>query len=158
MNTNIRKPYDKHERVKFTPKGESRTKQAFKDECDINNIMARFMKGQVVTHMNEHAGTYGELPLVEDYQQALNAVMLAQELFSTLPAGIRTKFDNDPAKYLQFVEDPENREEMVKLGLAEALPKPAEQSKGASEESVPPKRKKKTSTELPLEDKPAEDD
>ena len=43
--------------------------------------------------------------------------MLAQDMFESLPADIRTKFGNDPGRFLDFVEDPQNEEELIELGL-----------------------------------------
>ena len=37
--------------------------------------------------------------------------------FDDLPAKVRREFDNDPFKFLEFVEDPENVERMAELGL-----------------------------------------
>jgi hypothetical protein len=34
-----------------------------------------------------------------------------------LPANIRSRFDNDPAKLIDFMENPANREEAESLGL-----------------------------------------
>jgi len=34
--------YSKHSRVLFETTGESRTRQEFKEECDVNNIMRKF--------------------------------------------------------------------------------------------------------------------
>lgn len=118
--TNIRKPYDKHVRFYTEIRGESRTKQSFQDECNINTIMAKYAKTGLIDHVGKYGGSYGDLPAEVDYQTALNAIMKAKECFASLPAGIRTRFENDPAQFLEFVEDPANAEEMIEIGLAEA--------------------------------------
>lgn len=92
------------------------TKQSFRDECDINNIMKKFEKGQMVNHVNKHRGSYGDFDVV-DYQSAMNTIISAQESFASLPAKVRARFNNDPAGFLEFVGNPDNRDEMVKLGL-----------------------------------------
>ena len=38
----------------------SMTKQSFADECDINNIMKRYIKDGVVNHLNTYQGNYGD--------------------------------------------------------------------------------------------------
>jgi len=40
-------------------------------------------------------------------------------MFNDLPSSIRSRFGNDPAAFLDFVQDENNADEMVKLGLTE---------------------------------------
>lgn len=123
--------YRKHKRVALEFKQPSRAKQQFRDECDINAIMAKYKKTGLVEHVNRYQGQYGDFSTVADYQEALNMVMEAQQAFMSLPAHVRTRFDNDPGQYLEFVQDPGNQEEMVKMGLAHKRPeKPQEEIKG----------------------------
>ncbi len=104
----------------------SRTKQQFKDECDINNILSKYQKSGAVTHVNKHAAEYG-FATSEDFTSAMFLVTDAQAMFNELPSSLRTKFKNDPAEFLEFVQDPENADELVELGLAPP-PVPAERS------------------------------
>lgn len=97
--------------------GPSRTKQEFKKESDIDFIINRFKNTGFIEHQAAHKGDYGEFMDI-DYQTALNAVIAAQEMFDELPSKIRNRFENDPAKFLSFVEDGNNYEEMVEMGLA----------------------------------------
>lgn len=39
------------------------------------------------------------------------------EAFEAVPAHIRKEFDNDPAEYLEFIQNPDNREEIIAYGL-----------------------------------------
>lgn len=103
----------------FFPK-DSRTKQSFKQECDINTIMAKYEKTGVIEHTKSFAGHYGDFSDIKSYQEALDAVIAAEEMFMGLPAQARAKFANDPGKFLDFVEDPSNVEEMGRLGLLNA--------------------------------------
>ncbi|AXL14761.1 internal scaffolding protein [Microviridae sp.] len=104
--------------ITFDPK-ESITKQSFKDECDINKIMAKFQKTGAMTHFAKHAPQYGDATPCE-YQDALNVVANANTMFEELPATIRDKFENDPKQFLDFVQDEKNADEMVELGLKSA--------------------------------------
>ena len=54
----IRKPYTR-EAVQVDAGGESRTKQSFQKECDINAIMAKYQKTGAITHFNKHQQQYG---------------------------------------------------------------------------------------------------
>lgn len=110
--------YRPHKRVQSIPVGESRTKQAFKDETDINNILRKHEKGLLVDHLNEHQGNYGDFLDAPDYHTALNRIHEADTAFMTIPAEIRAKFENDPALFLDFVQNPDNLDEMREMGLA----------------------------------------
>ncbi|AXH73629.1 MAG: internal scaffolding protein [Microviridae sp.] len=116
----VRCGYERH-RVQFTPKGHSMTKQAFKDECDINNIMKRFERDGMVAHYNKYGGEYGDFTDCPEYHEAQNKVLAANEMFLTLPSKVRERFKNDPGAFLAFVSDKANYQEMVDIGLAKSL-------------------------------------
>jgi len=111
----IRKPYTR-EAVQIDAGGESRTKQSFKKECDINAIMAKYQKTGAITHFAKHSPQYG-IADGQTFQDAMNLVCEAQEMFNELPSSIRSRFGNDPAAFLDFVNDEGNADEMEKLGL-----------------------------------------
>ena len=98
------------------------TKQAFKAECDINTIMDRYARDGLLDHVSKYQGQYADVSAEVDYQMALETIFRAEEAFMSLPASIRSKFDNDPQRFLEFVEDPSNRDEMVELGLRKKDP------------------------------------
>lgn len=113
----IRKPYTR-EAVQIDAGGESRTKQSFKKECDINVIMAKYQKTGAITHFNKHQQNYG-MADGQTFQDAMNLVCEAQEMFNDLPSSIRSRFGNDPAAFLEFVQNDENADEMARMGLIE---------------------------------------
>lgn len=128
----------------------SRTKQSFKAECDINNIMKRFERTGVLTDMIKQNPAYGDFSEVPDYLEALNIVAHAHTQFESLSAKVRARFNNDPEQFLAFVSDPRNRKEMVDMGLAikrepkapdNAVPAPQAPRQEAPKEpeKVPPK-------------------
>lgn len=100
----------------------SRTKMEFQDQCDINNILKQYKVSGIVTHINARAsqGAYLDLPREVDFQTSLNIVKRGEQAFATLPSKIRDRFGNSPEKFLAFCADPENKDEMIKLGLANA--------------------------------------
>lgn len=104
----------------------SMTKQSFKDECDINTLMAKYEKTGVLDHVNRRLPEYGDFAGVVSYQDSLNIVLDAREAFASLPARIRDRFGNDPAQYLSFIDKPENKEEAIRLGMI--MPPPADPS------------------------------
>lgn len=105
----------------------SRTKQSFVGECDINNIIKHFKLTGQIRHINAKAsqGAFTDLPPQQDFQEALNTVLAAEDSFASLPAHVRARFQNDPAQFLGFVGDPANQDEMIKLGLAKDNRPPA---------------------------------
>lgn len=102
---------------------ETPTKQEFKDECDINVLMKRYQKTGLFPQHPGSVPRYVSNIGMPDYQDSLNIVMKAESEFAGLNSELRKRFDNDPAKFLAFVNDEANAEELVKLGLREA-PKP----------------------------------
>lgn len=101
------------------------TVQSGAEDADINVIVRRFgLTGQMPEPRS--LAQYGDFTGVTDYQTALNQVMEAQDSFMSLPADVRKRFDNDPAKLYEFVHDDSNLEEARTLGLLKPLPPPVE--------------------------------
>lgn len=137
----VRMPYWKdpdYPGIDFDPE-EGLTKQSFKDECDINNIMTRFNATGVVSHVSSIAPEYGDFMSAGDFQSSLNTVIEAQAMFDALPAVLRDRFANDPKQLLAFIADDKNREEAIKLGLVkEPDPEPAPTRVHVVKDDTPP--------------------
>jgi phage internal scaffolding protein len=94
--------------------------QQFREECDINTIMERFGRtGEIVAPIR--MPQYGDFDGVNDYHSAMNAIVEAQSAFDSLPAKVRARFSNDPAEFLEFCFNEENRDEAIRLGLVEPV-------------------------------------
>ena len=107
----------KHPRVTVNNQGQvSLTKQAFKEECDINNIMNKYQKTGAIEHLNSFGGDYGFASDV-DFTQSMLLIKKAENMFANLPSTIRAKFNNDPSQFLEYTSDENNHAEMVTLGL-----------------------------------------
>lgn len=97
-------------------------KQEFKQECDINVILARYDEsprarpGAPVLRFGEFA----EAP--EDFLAAQLLVKEAEEKFEALPAAVRERFGHSPVQLLRFLSDPLNVDEARKLGLVNPAP------------------------------------
>ncbi|AXH74209.1 MAG: internal scaffolding protein [Microviridae sp.] len=109
---------------------ESMTVQADAKDLDINVIMSRYSQTGQLPRVNSAQPSYGDFTDVGDYRQCLERVSAAKEAFDHLPARVRKRFANDPAQFLEFVQDPKNAEEIEKLGLTK--PKEAPYSKDAA--------------------------
>lgn len=96
--------------------GPGRTKQSFRDECDINIIMGRYLKTGHIEHVNQTLPQFTDMTGL-DYTESMQIVAESKSLFLELPSNIRAKFENNPAKFLDFVHNPENRSEMAEMGL-----------------------------------------
>lgn len=108
--------YGTHLRTQFTPTGLGRTKQSFKNECDINQIMARFLRTGVMDFTQKNEPRYGDCT-GWDFQAAMQVVAKAESMFAELPAELRDRFNNKPSEFLDFVNDRRNLEEARELGL-----------------------------------------
>jgi len=116
-------------RVQLICEDKGRTKQSAKKECDINYIVGQFQKHKKMPDMIRAVGEYLNLEATPDYREALDTVIRGQETFDMLPSRLKTRFNQDPAQFLEFVTNPKNIEEMRTLGLAERAsaqePRPA---------------------------------
>lgn len=113
--------FQEHGKIEVRVPGVSLTKQAFKDECDIQKILAKAQKTGSIAHLTEHEGTYGDFA---GYDLMEHAAMLsrASEIFDDLPSEIRNEFSNEPAAFFEFVNDPENKDRLGELMPALAEP------------------------------------
>lgn len=111
-------------RTAYGPKGKvffvqnlpSRTKQSFKDECDINTIMRRYEQTGVLSHVSKRVPQYIDATGLE-YQAAMQLVIDAGDMFNSLPSKVRERFHNDPAEMLAFIENDSHFDEAKALGL-----------------------------------------
>lgn len=111
----------------------SLTQQQFKDDVDINVLLERYkVTGQLPQGVR--LPSYGDFTGVSDYRSAMDAVRKASDSFMDLPAHVRARFDNDPQKFLEFVSDEKNRDEIIKLGLASPDAKPSQPAEGSGAE------------------------
>lgn len=112
----FQKPHRVSKRNKLDT-GEGMTEQAHKKECDMNYILKEYHRTGLIRHAKENEGRYDDVSS-QDFQEAMFVVKTAENMFSTLPADIRKKFGNDPALFLDYVQDPSNADEMQRLGMA----------------------------------------
>lgn len=100
----------------------SMTRQEFLADADINNILNRYQEtGFLVdpSRPSSRKPMFGDFSNVQDYQSALDALIVAEDNFMKLPAKVRDRFHNNPGEFLEFADNPDNVDEMVKMGLIE---------------------------------------
>lgn len=119
--------------VKDFPENSRWTKQSFKDECDINTIMGRYMRTGEMPMLNVSYPQYMDCTGV-DFEAHMQFIAGAQSMFNDLPSDIRNRFKNDPAAFLDFVSNEKNRPELAEMGLlsADAMRSIAEAQKASS--------------------------
>lgn len=96
----------------------SKTQQSMSVDCDLNVLVKRFgIDKDPIPPAVFDPSFYGDLPEGLDLRTALDRVRDAEARFMRLPADLRAYFHNDPARLWQFVNDPANADEAVRLGL-----------------------------------------
>ncbi|AXL15232.1 internal scaffolding protein [Microviridae sp.] len=126
----------KHRRVsqKFTAK--SMTEQCHLDEVKIQNVVSRARKQGFADHLSQYGGTYGDFCSAPDFHTAQTIIAEARSMFATIPAEIRAQFYNDPAQFLEFMQEPKNREKIEAFGFTtDHLPEVADDQKPANTNS-----------------------
>lgn len=99
------------------------TEQAHAKECDINNIIKKHGVDMIQkTALLQSQEFQFDDVTGNDFQEAMFKVNKARESFESLPSAIRDRFDHSPAKFLDYVHDPNNQESLVEMGLAERFP------------------------------------
>lgn len=117
MTTDFITAYGPKRKIAISFAQVGRTKQSHADESNINFIMAKYLKTGILNHANAHKGVY-DYASENDFQTSINIVLEAQSMFDALPSAIRNRFDNEPARFLKFVQNEKNEDEIIKMGLA----------------------------------------
>jgi len=128
--------YGWREKVTFDCGDVVRTKQSFRDECDINLIVKRHASDGLLAHLNPRLPKYGDFSASIELRDAMELVTEAQKGFAQIPAEVRAMCNNDPALFLNMVNDPNHIEALAEAGLPMAEgwePTPAEQEQAAVE-------------------------
>lgn len=97
--------------------------QSEAEDADINTIVKRFgLTGQMPEGVR--LPSYGDFTGIVDYRDALAALREADDSFLQYPAHIRARFENDPAKFAEFVLNPANKQSLIDLGIEPPAPTP----------------------------------
>ncbi len=98
---------------------DGRTKQSFRDETDINKILQRAQKTGTISHLNKYEAKYGDF---SNFDFLTTQLQLAEgkEIFADLPSEIRSEFNQSPSEFFAYVNDPANKDDLLKKlpGLA----------------------------------------
>ena len=92
------------------------TEQHHKDTCDVNNIIKQYDRDGLISHTSKFEAKFGDLSGL-DFKAMQDKVIEAVNMFGELPSEIRNRFDNSPAELIRFMDNADNRDEPIKLGL-----------------------------------------
>lgn len=121
-----------------------RTVQAYKDQTDINKLLAKHGAKQALSHIEVFGGEYGDFENI-DLLEAHQRINRAEEIFQALPGELRREFGSAPT-FLKFVNDPKNKDrlpevfpELAKRGnQMKALNQAAQAAQGSAATETPP--------------------
>lgn len=117
--------------------GKSGVKRSFAQRADINDIVARYRRTGVLDYTSRVQGVFADVSGMGDFRTACDKVVRLREAFESLPAIVRTRFNNDPANMVEFLRNTENREEAIKLGLVKKPEAPATPAAAAPDPAGP---------------------
>lgn len=98
------------------PENSEYTDQSYREESDINTIMARYQSTGELPQLNNMEGQFLDVSEM-DFQEHMNFIIQAEDMFMQLPSAVRDRFGNDPGAFLGFCSDETNRTELAKMGL-----------------------------------------
>jgi len=93
-------------------------KQEFKEEADINRILARYRMTGVLDQARTPAA-FGDDIGYKSYADAHAALEIAKEQFMKLPPEIRLELGNDPGRYKELSSDEDVRRIVERIGHKE---------------------------------------
>ncbi len=115
-----------------------RTRQCFAEDADINNIFAKYRRTGILGDPLEVAkkAFFDDFSDV-DFEASAQKIAAVKQAFDALPSDVRTRFENDPAQLLDFIDDPANESEAVDLGLLPRSAVEGEEEEPAVRETLP---------------------
>lgn len=100
------------------------TEQCHSDSCDVHNILSQYIRTGILEHVAKFDGKYGDFIDVPTFQDAQNRIAEAASMFETVPAKVRARFGHDPNKFIDWITDERNRQDILDSGFTDKhLPK-----------------------------------
>lgn len=105
------------ERLVREPGGESRTKQSFAEEADINFIVKKFAQTGVLPGNDNRQPQYADVSNYDDLQASLAMIDQAELEFGQLPSAVREAAGNNPGTLLQLMGSAAGQERLEAAGM-----------------------------------------
>jgi hypothetical protein len=115
----------------------TRTQQNRLEEVKLKNIVERMRSKKDTQAMNPSPIYCDTSVFPQDIVSAFGAVQSAMNSFNSMPSQVRAYFHNSPTQMMEFVQNPENRECCMEMGLI-AKPKPVRKPVGSPVDSDQP--------------------
>lgn len=97
--------------------------QHFRDQVNINNIIAKYDKKDVAKRMAQFAAGYDVERISHvprgDFAEIRGRVAELEQRWELVPSSIRKRFQNDVSGFLKHIDDPKNVEDLYVWGLKE---------------------------------------
>lgn len=113
----------------YTERDAAVVQQQYTEDVDLNVMMKRMgvKDGAVIPpffHESITADMFRDTTEIQElgFRGAMDHVREASAAFDALPAALRRRFGYSPAELMAFLNDPENNDEAVKLGLLNRMP------------------------------------
>lgn len=152
----VRHPYDglgRRHQISFASQG--RTRQEFADDANMRLMIQKYRAGQQPPQIHEGQSFFGSFENQGDFQESMNRVREAEELFLQLPARVRDAVGNSPDEFIGAISDPTRVKHLVELGLG-VIPSPPLNPAGGVEPSTGPPAEPEGEGSTPPTPPPAE--
>lgn len=111
--------------VEFTQP--SLTQQHFKDDCDVNLILERFMRtGELPSSSSSGVPSFQDVSDFGDFRDLQSAMSDARDYFESLPARVRARYNNDLTIFYESLSTRQGYDAFVTLVGAQAHTAPGE--------------------------------
>lgn len=113
MQKKFRTKYDDRKVFKSFRKVVSLTDQQYKNDTTVEGIVKRYG----VLPRPEVAPVGLDTTLIGDFAESMQIYLDGVSAFESMPSDIRARFGNSPRAFYDFLHDPQNHAEAVRLGL-----------------------------------------
>lgn len=97
----------------------SLTQQHFKDDCDVNIILERFMRtGEVPT--SQGIPSFQDVSEFADFRELQDSMSDARDYFESLPARVRARYSNNMTNFYESLNTQQGYDEFLSLVGASA--------------------------------------
>lgn len=86
-------------------------------DMPLTSIRKLIKQGVALPSPEDAGAVYGDFSDAQQFQDMMDTVVKAQEAFDMLPATVRDRFDNNPKELIAFVNDEDNLDEAIEMGL-----------------------------------------
>jgi hypothetical protein len=94
---------------------EIRVEQSHKEQVNINNIVKRHGLDMIAKTAQVTQLAYDDVS-TNDFTESMNLIAKGRQTFESLPSAVRKEFNHDPAVYMDYIHNPENKQALIDRG------------------------------------------